>query len=151
MGGRGFERGCVIIAILLLLVVRVEEKKRLQERKGREFGFFPRFSRINSARRINRRDTSINHSNYEASSSVLAASSDIHDRTHEKSWPINKLIDKSDRGWRLDTWTGAKPRPPFRLSCSAIHFARGERLNLRALFKIIQRYILFLFFLFSNI
>lgn len=85
MGGRGFERGCVIIAILLLLVVRVEEKKRLQERKGREFGFFPRFSRINSARRINRRDTSINHSNYEASSSVLAASSDIHDRTHEKS------------------------------------------------------------------
>lgn len=36
MGGRGFERGCVIIAILLLLVVRVEEKKRLQERKGRE-------------------------------------------------------------------------------------------------------------------
>lgn len=61
-----------------------EERKEIKEGRWKEEeeedGFFPRFSRINSARRINPRDTSINHSNYEASSSVLPASSDIHDR-----------------------------------------------------------------------
>lgn len=59
-----------------------------------DFSANQQFSRMSPARQLIPMP-SINHSNYEARSSVRAASSDIHDRTHEKSWPINKLIDKS--------------------------------------------------------